>query len=658
MIEQMGFRSLLLLLSYTITGIGLAAAGWQYCYETGNFTANSAYARNRNLILSSLASNVVKNGGFYTADAGQDPGKVYGRALCRGDASAEDCSRCVSSSSQDIMVQCPNQKEAYMWAGTPPCMVRYADHSFVGKLEMDVPVNKFYNEDNITSSLTEFDQIWQRLMDSTAKEASMGSSRLKFATQEENLTRFQTIYALMQCTPDLSQNDCYFCLRRYVAEYQNCCFGKQGGGVKSPNCMLRWDLYPFYKDISVAPLPSPLAPTNDSGGIAAGTLVTIVVSIIIFVVLVAFVCFILRKRKQKQIRSNQERRYDADEIDDEEALQFDFSTIRLATNDFNNEGKLGEGGFGAVYKGRLPNGQDIAVKRLSNNSGQGEAEFKNEVRLVARLQHRNLVKLLGFCFEGNEKLLVYEFVPNSSLDNFIFDPIKSSSLDWETRYKIIGGIARGLIYLHEDSRLRIIHRDLKASNILLDANMNPKISDFGMARLFAMNQTQGNTNRVVGTFGYMAPEYVKYGKFSIKSDVFSFGVLLLEIISGQKNSNFRIGKEAEDLLTYAWKNWKGGTALNLIDPTLSVGSSSDIVRCIHIGLLCVQENVASRPTMASVVLMLTSSSLALPLPSKPAFYIRTTKQPDSSQSTMSDQSTSSSVPFSMNDVSITQLDPR
>ncbi|KAH7569083.1 hypothetical protein JRO89_XS06G0102100 [Xanthoceras sorbifolium] len=309
MIEQMGFRILLLLISYTIIGIGLGAAGWQYCYETGNFTANSTYARNRNLILSSLASNVVKNGGFYTANAGQDPGKVYGRALCRGDASAEDCSRCVSSSSQDIMVQCPNQKEAYMWAGTPPCMVRYADHSFVGKLEMDVPVNKFYNEDIITSNLTEFDQIWQRLMDSTEKKASMGSSRLKFATQEENLTRFQTIYALMQCTPDLSQNDCYFCLRRYVAEYQNCCFGKQGGGVKSPNCMLRWDLYPFYKDISVAPLPSPLAPTKDSGGIAAGTLVTIVVSIIIFVVLVAFACFILRKRKQKQIRSNQERRY-------------------------------------------------------------------------------------------------------------------------------------------------------------------------------------------------------------------------------------------------------------------------------------------------------------------------------------------------------------
>ncbi|TXG48050.1 hypothetical protein EZV62_027344 [Acer yangbiense] len=296
----MSFTNLLIIfLWYMLKSISLTTAGWQHCYETGNFTTNnSSYARNRNLLLSTLASNVVKNGGFYTANIGQDPDKVYGRALCRGDASAEDCSTCVNSSSQDIMIKCLNQKSAYMWSGTPPCMVWYADRSFVGKLEMDVPVNKFYNVDNITCNLTEFDLIWHRLMESTAKEASMGTSRLKFATQEENLTSTVTIYALMQCTPDLSQNDCMFCLRRYVAEYQNCCHGKQGGGVKSPNCMLRWDLYPFYKDTT------PLATTKDSGGIAAGTIVIIVVVfVIMFVVLVALAYFILRKQKQKQIRT-------------------------------------------------------------------------------------------------------------------------------------------------------------------------------------------------------------------------------------------------------------------------------------------------------------------------------------------------------------------
>lgn len=249
----MSCRNLILVISYLFININLATAGWQFCYQTENFTANSTYAKNRQILLSSLASKVVENGGFYTTDTGQDPDRVYGRALCRGDASAEDCRRCVNSAGQDILVQCPNQKEAYMWSGTPACMVRYADHSFVGKLEMDVPVNKFYNADNITSNLTDFDMVWGGLMDSTAKEASMGSSKLKYATQEAKLTSIQTIYALMQCTPDLSQNDCYFCLRRYTAEYQNCCHGRQGGGIKSPNCMLRWDLYPFYKDISVDP---------------------------------------------------------------------------------------------------------------------------------------------------------------------------------------------------------------------------------------------------------------------------------------------------------------------------------------------------------------------------------------------------------------------
>ncbi|XWS15630.1 hypothetical protein CRYUN_Cryun34aG0017800 [Craigia yunnanensis] len=161
--------------------------------------------------------------------------------------------------------------------------------------------------------------------------------------------------------------------------------------------------------------------------------------------------------------------------------------------------KLGQGGFGVFYKGRLSSGKNIAVKRLSRESGQGDLEFKNEVLLVAKLQHRSLVRLLGFSLERSERLIVYEFVQNGSLDRFIFDPKEREQLDWEQRYKIIEGIARGLLYLHQDSRLRIIHRDLKASNVLLDADMNPKIADFGMARLFLMDETQGNTNGIVGT---------------------------------------------------------------------------------------------------------------------------------------------------------------
>uniref|UniRef100_A0A251S113 Putative serine/threonine/dual specificity protein kinase, catalytic domain-containing protein n=1 Tax=Helianthus annuus TaxID=4232 RepID=A0A251S113_HELAN len=284
------------------------------------------------------------------------------------------------------------------------------------------------------------------------------------------------------------------------------------------------------------------------------------------------------------------------DIGSSESLQYNFSIIKAATNDFSEDNKLGSGGFGAVYKGKLIDGTEVAVKRLAGNSQQGDTEFKNEVLLVLKLQHRNLVRLLGFSIEGKERLLIYEFLPNASLDQFVFDQTKRILLDWETRYNIIKGIAKGLLYLHEDSRLTIIHRDMKASNVLLDAEMNPKIADFGMARLFKPEETQGDTSRIVGTYGYMAPEYVRHGHFSVKSDVFSFGVL-------------------------AWKSWRNGTPSDIIDPTLKIGPSlRDIIRTIHVGLLCVQENVINRPTMASIVHMLHSFSVTLSVPSEPAFF--------------------------------------
>ncbi|KAF6145434.1 hypothetical protein GIB67_032557 [Kingdonia uniflora] len=220
-----------------------------------------------------------------------------------------------------------------------------------------------------------------------------------------------------------------------------------------------------------------------------------------------------------------------------EFLLFNFATMEAATSNFSIGNKLGEGGFGPVYKGTLPDGQEIAIKRLSQGSGQGLEEFKNEIRLIAKLQHTNLVRLLGCCIQEGEKLLIYEYMLNKSLDAFLFDPTKRGTLDWKRRVCIIEGIAQGLLYLHKYSRLKVIHRDLKASNVLLDGDMNPKISDFGMARIFGRNEFEANTHRIVGTYGYMSPEYAMEGIFSVKSDVFSFGVLLLEIITGKKSTS-------------------------------------------------------------------------------------------------------------------------
>ncbi|KAK2398466.1 putative receptor protein kinase [Trifolium repens] len=505
-------------------------------------------------------------------------------------------------------------------------MLRYSDRSIFGLLE----TGPAYYANNMlnASDLNEFNQLVRNLLDNLTNKASSGDSRLKYAADSTRSPNDQTIYGLVQCTPDLSESDCNSCLVQSISRIPiDCCKDKIGGRVVRPSCNMRFETsFLFYDPIATTPPPPPPPPPGKSHTI---TIIAITVPIVSVMVLI-LICLYLRVRKpSKRFRIKEE---EDDEIEISESLQFNFDTIKEATNDFSDSNILGQGGFGTVYRGRLPNGQEIGVKRLSRDSGQGDLEFKNEVLLVAKLQHRNLVRLLGFCIEGRERLLVYEFVHNKSLDYFIFDQAKRADLNWERRYKII-----------------------LASNILLDEEMNPKIADFGMARLFDVDQTQENTSRIVGTSGYMAPEYAMHGQFSVKSDVFSFGVLILEIISGHKNSGIRRGSTTEYLLSFVWRNWRDGSPTNIIDPTLIDDSMNEIMRCIHIGLLCVQENAASRPTMASVVLMLNSHSLTLSRPSEPAFFVGS-EVGDFQNYTMK-SSEYNSVRGSINEASITEPYP-
>ncbi|KAK1609213.1 hypothetical protein QYE76_032886 [Lolium multiflorum] len=326
-----------------------------------------------------------------------------------------------------------------------------------------------------------------------------------------------------------------------------------------------------------------------------------------------------------------------------------FREIVLATNNFSNSNMIGHGGFGNVYKGILGD-EEIAVKRLSKGSGQGALEFRNEVILIAKLQHQNLVRLLGFCIHGDEKLLIYEYLTNKSLDAFLFDATRKSIFGWPIRFEIIKGVARGLLYLHQDSRLKIIHRDLKASNILLDAEMSPKISDFGMARIFSGNQQQGNTNRVVGTYGYMSPEYALEGVFSCKSDVYSFGILLLEIVSGLKISSMHLKSDFPNIIAYAWSLWKDGSTKDFVDSSIVESYSlNETSRCIHIGLLCVQNSPNARPLISSIVSFLENGDISLPHPKQPIYFAEKNYETDGAA-----QDTANSA----NNMSITVLEGR
>ncbi|KAJ3695987.1 hypothetical protein LUZ60_001364 [Juncus effusus] len=658
---------------------------YQICGST-NYTANSTYQTNLNVLLSSLTKNVTSSAtkfGFASGTIGSVPYQISGLVLCRGDVNSSACSSCVTQATQDVQNLCPYTREATIYYDF--CLLRYSDQHFLTSTQNSQEVY-MWNTQNITGSKTRFDNIVNYLMNSTSEYASNNNS-IKFGTglMTNSTDNFPTIYSLAQCTPDSSNSVCLSCLQDLIGQMPKWFSGREGGRILGWRCNLRFEIYSFYSGVSMlkltppenitpAPAPSLFPPVPTTGGKKNDTskilAIVIPIGVAFIVVLSLCVCF-MRRRKTKLTQpllyvSN------PDEIKSVESLLLDLSVLRVATINFASENKLGEGGFGSVYKGVLPDGREIAVKRLSETSGQGIGELKNELLLVAKLQHKNLVRLLGVCLEEQEKMLVYEYVPNKSLDQILFDNEKKHMLDWVKRYKIITGVARGLLYLHEDSQLRIIHRDLKASNVLLDADMSPKISDFGLARLFGGDQTQAVTNRVVGTYGYMAPEYAMRGQFSVKSDVFSYGVLILEIISGKKNSgNFNDEEPTEDLLSFVWEHWIDGTITQIADPSLGQNyATSEILRCIQIGLLCVQDNPADRPTMSNVAVMLSSETVSLEPPSKPAFCIGVNGLRAGSFSNTSnnvggnygygyDKSTSRSVDVaSPNEVSITDVEPR
>ncbi|XP_057486176.1 cold-responsive protein kinase 1-like [Actinidia eriantha] len=285
---------------------------------------------------------------------------------------------------------------------------------------------------------------------------------------------------------------------------------------------------------------------------------------------------------------------------------FTYKELRIATDDFSPINKIGEGGFGSVYKGKLKNGKIGAIKVLSAESKQGVREFLTEIKVISDVQHENLVKLYGCCVEGDHRILVYNYLENNSLAQTLLGGGHSSvQFNWRTRTRICIGVARGLAYLHEEVRPHIVHRDIKASNILLDKDLTPKISDFGLARLIPANMTHVST-RVAGTIGYLAPEYAIRGQLTRKADVYSFGVLLVEVVSGRCNTNSRLPVEEKYLLERTWNLYERRELVGLVDASLNADfDAEEACRFLKIGLLCTQDPQKLRPSMSSVVKMLT-----------------------------------------------------
>ncbi|KAK7389088.1 hypothetical protein VNO78_23920 [Psophocarpus tetragonolobus] len=572
---------------------------WKGIEESGLICGSSenpgASAPKLMAIMDTVWFQVKERGWGAQALLGSGP-PMYALGQCLHDLRPTECYTCFSEARQ-VLSRCVPKTAGRIYLDG--CFLRYDNYSFFGE---SVDPTQDINICQLSTLGKDGDRRVKAVLSNVTKRATEHA----FAVDGE-----EGVFALAQCWATLDQGTCQRCLREAANKLHQCLPNAEGKCLFT-GCFLRFSTRKFYNDDTLLHDIN----INHSNGPSVWMIVACVLSAIIgflFIFLFAFICC-------KRIASSRK-------VSDScgalpgftyvAGFSFRYNTLEKATNYFDPANKLGQNGASSVFKGMLPSGRTVAIKRLSFNTRQWTAEFFNEVNLINGIQHKNVVELFGCSFEGPESLLVYEFVPNGSLDQVLFSKDSEKALNWEQRFQIICGIAEGLAYLHGGSGTKIIHRDIKCSNILFDENLNPKIVDFGLARCVAGNKSHFNTENT-GTLRYMAPEYVIEGQLTEKADIYAFGVLAVEIVCGKKNSDCVPGFTS--VLYNVWKNYNANNITTSVDPALhGKFTVEEASNALQVGLLCTQSSFNLRPSMSEVVQMLTNTDYVIPSPEQQPF---------------------------------------
>ncbi|XP_030952785.1 cysteine-rich receptor-like protein kinase 2 [Quercus lobata] len=606
-----------------------------------NVSDGSNFRTNLNATFSDLRTELNNNKYFATAQQVKGSESAYALVQCRNYLSNADCLACFTAAVSQIRNCSAANGARVIYDG---CFLRYESNIFFDQTTQ--PGNQGSCGNRTASQPVAFSTAADGLL----KDLQVATPRINgffAASKREGVDSSgnATVYAVAQCVETATESGCQNCLNVASNNIQVCVPNGDGRAVDA-GCFLRYSDKPFFADNQTTDINSFLGNGGSSnknaiiGGVVGGGGALLIIALFVFFIMI---------RRSKEVRRGDI--LGATEL--RGPVNYKYNDLKSATKNFSEENKLGEGGFGDVYKGTLKNGKMVAVKKLAiGQSSRAKADFESEVKLISNVHHRNLIRLLGCCSKGPERILVYEYMANSSLDRFLFGE-RRGSLNWKQRNDIILGTARGLAYLHEEFHVCIIHRDIKTGNILLDDDLQPKIADFGLARLLPEDQTHLST-KFAGTLGYMAPEYAIHGQLSEKVDTYSFGVVVLEIICGRKTSEVQHAFDGDYLLERAWKLYENNKHSELADETLNPEEYTveEVKKMVEIALMCTQSSASVRPSMSEVVVLLKSKgSMENRPPTKPS-YVDTDRKVRGDTSTSTGSSTSNAT------ASISQLSAR